>query len=91
MLAGCALSYLGFIEPSWSLVKPKTSSKVVDWDMGSRGGDKVWKCWTGLKGFMTWLVVYSLGSWGLLCPSVHLLVTVDPSLEPKVGSTVWGY
>lgn len=46
-----AVSYLRILNPALPLVKPKTSSKVLGWDMETRGWDAIWGCWTGLKGF----------------------------------------
>lgn len=45
-----AVSYLGFRDPTRTLVKSKTFSKVVDQDTESRVGDGVSVCSLGLLG-----------------------------------------
>lgn len=50
----------GVLDPTWPLVKSKTS-KIVGQNMGSKNGIVV--CgWTGLKGYSMWWAVFSLGS-----------------------------
>lgn len=84
-------SVLGFLDPAWPMVKPKTSSKVVGRDVEPRGGGAVWSYWTCLKGFSKQWVVSSLRSLRLtILASGKAAGSVGPSVESLGGSAVSG-